>query len=107
MISREQQSLILLASKLGYQTRSFAEAARRLGVNVIIGSDRCHQLEDPWADGAVPLHFDEPRQAAALLVEALQKRLGKQKIGAILALGDRQTVTAAHAARLLHLNYNS
>jgi biotin carboxylase len=107
MIPRPTSSLLLLASKLGYQTRSFAEAARRLGVGVIIGSDRCHQLEDPWADGAVPLHFEEPQQAAASLVAALESRSPEEKIAAILALGDGQTVTAAHAARLLHLNYNS
>ncbi|PYU28641.1 MAG: hypothetical protein DMG31_19655 [Acidobacteria bacterium] len=112
MISKEPPSLLLLASKLGYQTRSFAEAARRLGVGVIIGSDRCHQLEDPWADGAVPLHFEEPRRAAARLADAVQGRLREHpscepKIGAILALGDRQTETAAHAARLLQLTYNS
>jgi biotin carboxylase len=111
MISQEQPFLILLASKLGYQTRSFAEAARRVGVGVIIGSDRCHQLEDPWADGAVPLHFEDPQSAAARLAEAVQGRLREhpreQKIGAILALGDRQTATAAYAARLLHLTYNS
>jgi biotin carboxylase len=97
----------LLASKLGYQTRSFAEAAQRLGVNIVIGSDRCHQLDDPWADGAVPLHFEHPRDAAARLATAVQSRLGEQKIGAILALGDRQTATAAHLGRLLHLTYNS
>jgi biotin carboxylase len=107
MISKESPSLLLLASKLGYQTRSFAEAARRLGVGVIIGSDRCQQLEDPWADGAVPLHFEEPRSAAARLAEAVRGRLREQTVGAILALGDRQTATAAHAARLLNLTYNS
>src|SRR3984893_5465007 len=107
MTSKERPSLILLASKLGYQTRSFAEAAKRLGVTVIIGSDRCHQLDDPWADGAVPLHFEEPENAASHLVVAVQRRLGEQKLGAIMALGDRQTATAAHAATLLHLTYNS
>jgi predicted ATP-grasp superfamily ATP-dependent carboligase len=111
MIPQEPPLLLLLASKLGYQTRSFAEAARRLGVGVIIGSDRCHQLEDPWADDAVPLHFEEPRNAAASLAEAVQARLhenpDQKKIGAILALGDSQTATAAHAARLLQLTYNS
>ena len=100
-------TLILLASKLGYQTRTFAEAAKRLGVNVIIGSDRCHQLDDPWVDGAVPLHFEEPETAASNLLGAIQRRLGQQTIGAILALGDRQTATAAYAAGLLHLTYNS
>jgi biotin carboxylase len=63
--------LLLLASKMGYQTRSFVEAARRLGVEVIIGSDRCHQLDDPWSDGAVPLHFEQPELAAQQVVQAL------------------------------------
>jgi predicted ATP-grasp superfamily ATP-dependent carboligase len=103
MISQKRQVLLLLASKLGYQTRSFAEAAQRLDISVIIGSDRCHQLDDPWADGAVPLHFDEPENAAKVLAGAVR---GKS-VGAILALGDRQTLTAAHASHLLNLTYNS
>src|SRR5580704_2001110 len=80
--------LLLLASKLGYQTRSFAEAARRLGIEVVIGSDRCHQLEDPWADGAIPLHFEQAEQAAEHIVKALRSR----PVRGILALGDGQTV---------------
>ena len=100
---RAQPRLLLLASKLGYQTRGFAEAARRLGIEVLIGSDRCHQLEDPWGDGAVPLHFDQPQQAAGRLVDAVRTRPAQ----GILALGDRQTVTAAYAARVLGLRYNS
>ena len=74
----EPPVLLLLASKLGYQTRSFAEAARRLGVEVIIGSDRCHQLDDPWADGAIPLHFEEPQEAAERLAEAVRARAAKK-----------------------------
>lgn len=95
--------LLLLASKLGYQTRSFAEAAQRLGVEVIVGSDRCHQLEDPWADGAIALHFDKPESSARALIESL----GGRAVGGILALGDRQTATAACAADLLKLRYNA
>ena len=78
IISKEPPSLLLLASKLGYQTRSFAEAARRLGVGVIIGSDRCHQLEDPWADGAIPLHFEDAQNAAARLAELFRAAIRKQ-----------------------------
>jgi len=95
--------LLLLASKAGYQMRSFVEAAKRLGVDVTIGSDRCHQLDDPWSDGAVPLHFEQPEQAAQRLAEAVRTT----PVRAILALGDRQTVTAAYAARILGLRYNS
>jgi biotin carboxylase len=88
---------------MGYQTRAFAEAAARLGVEVVIGSDRCHQFEDPWSDGAVPLHFEQPETAAQQLAEAARGRAPR----AILALGDRQTAAAAHAARSLGLRYNS
>ena len=95
--------LLLLASKMGYQTRGFAEAAKRLGIGVVIGSDRCHQLDDPWSDGAIPLHFEQPEQAAARLAEAVRER----GVRSILALGDGQTVTAAYAARMLGLRYNS
>jgi biotin carboxylase len=95
--------LLLLASKLGYQTRSFAQVARNLGVEVLIASDRCHQLDDPWSDGAIPLHFEDAERAAAALVAAVRDR----PVGAILALGDRQTATAAYAAASLGLCYNS
>jgi len=94
--------LLLLASKMGYQTRSFAEAASHLGLDVVIGSDRCRQLDDPWSDGAVPLQFQQPERAAKQLVQAVRGR----PVRGILALGDRQTATAAHAARLLGLRYN-
>jgi len=66
--------LLILASKLGYQTRSFAEAARALDVEVIFASDRCHQLEDPWSDGAIALHFDRPEEAARRIVAQLLVR---------------------------------
>ncbi len=95
--------ILILASKLGYQTRSFAEAARRLGVEVVFGTDRCYQLDDPWADRAIPLHFEQPEQAARDLLA----RLAANRPDAFLALGDRPTVTAAYAAGLFGLTYNS
>jgi biotin carboxylase len=95
--------ILILASKLGYQTRGFAEAAEKLGVEAAFGTDRCHQLEDPWADDALPLHFEDPRSAAA---EIAQQARNKPP-DAILALGDRPTPTAAYAARALGLRGNA
>jgi len=95
--------LLILASKLGYQTRSFADAARALSVEVLFGTDRCHRLDDPWADSAIPLHFEEPEHAARDLVA----QLASNRPHALLALGDRPTATAAFAARAFGLTYSS
>src|ERR1700674_2444941 len=94
--------LLILASKLGYQTRSFADAAKALGVDVVFGSDRCHQLEDPWSDGAIALRFDQPEESARRIVQQSLVR----PVNGLIALGDRATTTAAYAARALGLAYN-
>jgi biotin carboxylase len=99
----QNMRLLLLTSKLGYQVRGFAEAARRLGAEVQIGSDRCHQLDDPWRDGAIALHFENPEEAAAAIVDAARQT----PVQGILALGDRPIETAALAARALGIAYTS
>lgn len=95
--------LLILASKLGYQTRSFAEAAKALSVEVVFASDRCHQLEDPWSNGAIAVHFNEPEEAARRIVKQSLVR----PIDGLIALGDRATSTAAFAAPALGIAYNS
>jgi biotin carboxylase len=100
--------VLILASKMGYQTREFAEAAKKLGVGVVWGTDRCHKLEDPWADGAMALHFESPEEAAGEIRRALSEREGASgRVDAILALGDAPTVTGALAARALGLAGNA
>lgn len=93
-----RKKLLILASKLGYQTRGFADAAEALGVEVQFATDRCHKLEDPWSDGALPLHFENPQAAA----KEIARRFANDPPHAILALGDRPTLTAAYAARALN-----
>ena len=95
--------LLILASKLGYQTRSFAEAARALGVEAVFASDRCHQLDDPWSDGAIAVQFGQPEEAARRIVQQSLVR----PIDGLIALGDRPTKTAAYTARALGIPYNS
>jgi biotin carboxylase len=95
--------LLILASKLGYQTRSFAEAAKALGVDVVFASDRCHQLEDPWSDGAIAVRFEDPEDSARRIVKQSLVR----PIDGLIALGDRATTTAAFTARALGFAYNS
>ena len=101
--SQPPKRLLILISKLGYQARAFADAARRLGAEVVFATDLCHQLDDPWQDAAIPLHFERPADAAAEIARAATNA----PIHAILALGDRPLAAAAHAARSLGLPYNS
>jgi len=95
--------VLVFAGKLGYQTRSFDEAARKLGVALMFVTDRCHQLEDPWGDRAIAVHFESPEAAAYTVLETA--RAG-ERVDGILALGDRPAVAAAYVARGLGLAYN-
>lgn len=94
--------LLLFTAKLGYQTRSFEEAALNLGVQLVYVTDRCHQLEDPWGDRAIAVHFENPEAAAYTAMEAVRG----QNVDGILALGDRPAAAAAYAARGLGIPYN-
>jgi len=91
--------VLLLAATTGYQTRMFGEAAERLGVELVFATDRCDQLTDPWRDGAIPIRFHQELAA----VETIVAEAAKRPIAGILAVGDRPTVIAAGAARLLGL----
>ena len=94
--------LLLLTSKLGYQTRSFSDAARKLGVEIVFATDRCHQLDDPWNDRAIAVHFEEPEPAAISIMDSLR---GNEPDG-VLALGDRSVITAAYVAKGLGIFHN-
>ena len=99
----QRKRILVFASKLGYQTRSFDDAARKLGVDLTFVTDRCHQLDDPWGDRAIPVHFESPDAAAYEVLETVRATSGAD---GILALGDRPAVAAAHVARGLGLQYN-
>jgi biotin carboxylase len=90
-----RKRILLLASKLGYQTREFGVAAERLGIAIVFGTDRCHVLEDPWNDAAIPLRFEDAAASAA----EIRAHFAAHPPAAILALGDRPTLAASMAAR--------
>jgi len=91
--------VLVLATTTGYQTRAFGEAAERLGVELVFATDRCHLIEDPWQDGAVPIRFyDEDASVAAILESA-----SARPIDGVLVVGDRPTVIAARVAAALGL----
>src|SRR6266446_5193909 len=94
--------ILVLATTTGYQTRAFGEAAARLGVELVFATDRCHLIEDPWQDGAVPIRFhDEDASVAAILESAAVRPLD-----GLLVVGDRPTVIGARVAERLGLEWH-
>src|SRR5882724_13673162 len=96
------KTVALFASKLGYQTRSFETAARKLNVQLTYVTNRCHELSDPWNDQAIAARFANPEEAAATAMQSLRDK----PLDAILALGDAPAVAAAYAARGMGLRAN-
>ena len=92
--------ILIVAATTGYQTRMFADAARRLAFEAVLATDRCHVLEDPWGDRAIPIRFDDPQSAADAITQAAP-------FDGIIAVGDRPTLVAALAATQLNIPYNS
>lgn len=98
-MSRTAKRVVLLCTTTGYQTRAFAQAAQKAGVDVTFGSDRCHVLEDPWQDGALPLRFEDPNFSAHKICDFARGT----PVHAIVSIGDRPTPTGARACELLGL----
>jgi len=94
--------LLILCTTTGYQTHAFVKAAEKLGLSVVFGTDRCHVLDDPWQDGALPLRFEDAEASARQIVEYARG----SSVDAIVALGDRPTPTAARAAKVLGLPHH-
>ena len=63
----DRKKLLLIGATTGYQTRVFAEIAERLGFDLVLATDRCHVLDDPWGDRAIALRFEDPARAAEVL----------------------------------------
>ena len=91
--------VLLVAATTGYQTRIFADGARRLGFDVALATDRCHVLENPWGDHAIPVRFEEPYGSRDILIEA-------GPFDGILAVGDRPTFLAALTAESLGIPHH-
>ena len=91
--------VLLIAATTGYQTRAFGEAAARLDGELVFATDRCHKLDDPWRDGAIPVHFHEEAAFLDVLGEAARRR----PFHGVLAVGDRPAVFAALACEALGL----
>jgi hypothetical protein len=93
------QKILLVASTTGYQVREFYDAARSLGIELVLATDRCHVLDNPWGDDAASVRFEDPSPG----VTALRAR---GPFDGVIAVGDTPAKVAAEAAELLGLRFH-
>lgn len=94
--------ILLATTTTGYQTQAFLDAARHLGVEVVVASDRCHVLENPWpderGDAAIPFEGGEVPQVDGVV--ALGDKASRYASTLGLRFHSRDAVEAATDKRL-------
>ena len=96
--------LLLLVPTRSYRTDDFRAAAARLGVPLVLGSDRCHRIEEAFgeAPGLISLDYRRPARAAGQIAAAARRR----PIRAVVPVDEGTAVIAALAAEKLGLPHN-
>jgi biotin carboxylase len=92
--------LLLFAATTGYQIRVFADAASRIGAQVTLATDRCHIMDDPWGDRAIPVKFDRIPESLEVL------RSLDLHVDGVAAVGDKPAILAAEAARMYNVPFH-
>ena len=94
--------VLLLLPTRTYRAHDFMEAARRLGVEVVVGSERQQAFAALFPGGHLRLDFLRPRQA----VRAIEAFARSYPLDAVVAVDDDGTLLAAAAAKALGLPHN-
>ncbi len=97
-----RKRILLFASTTGYQTRVFAQTARKMGLDLVLATDRCRSLDDPWGDQAVPVKFDLPSEAGRL-----EARFSAVAFDGVAAVGDGPALLAALVAERFGLPFHT
>lgn len=101
--ANQSPRVLLLLPTTSYRNEDFIAAANALGVTLVVCANYCHQLAPGW--GLAPMravHFDQPEQAAAVVLRGLGHELQ-----AVLAVDDQGLELAALLNERLGLPGNS
>jgi biotin carboxylase len=97
--------LLLLVPTQSYRADDFLAAANRLGVPVLVGTDRCHRIEDAFGpeEGLLSIDYRKPEEAA----DEIARAAAREPIAGVIPSDDGTAVIAALAAERLGLPRNS
>jgi len=93
------ERLLVLMTTTTYKAAAFLEAARRLGLEVVVGSERPQALAGLNPAGHLTFDFADPEGAARTIAAAAP-------FAAVVAADDEGAVLAATAARTLALPHS-
>ncbi len=91
--------LLLLIPTTTYRTEDFVEAARKLGVEMVVASERPNVLEAEFPDNLLTLDFTDPDKAARTVAELARRR----PIDAVVPVDDLTTLVGAAIGKALGL----
>src|SRR5207245_8528179 len=94
--------VLLLLPTTTYRARDFIEAAVRLGVETVVGSEKKQALEDIAPGTSVTLDLRDPEAAAGQIVRLATTR----PLAAVIPTDDDTAVVAAIASTRLRLPHN-
>ncbi|HUI02667.1 MAG TPA: ATP-grasp domain-containing protein [Acidimicrobiales bacterium] len=94
--------ILLLLPTTTYRAPDFVEAARALGVEVVVGVAEGDTLGPLPGERSLAVPFDDPAEAAARIAD----HDAAAPLDAVLAVDDVGTVVAARASALLGLRHN-
>lgn len=95
--------VLLLLSTTTYRANAFLQAAEKLRLEAVVGSEREQVLAPSNPVGNLTLDFSDPGEAARAILEFAAWR----PLGAVIAADDEGAMTAALAAEQLGLEHHS
>jgi biotin carboxylase len=95
--------LLLLMTTTTYRAAAFLDAARRLQVTVVVGSDQPQALEALTPGSTLTLNFFRPEEAARTITAFA----ATYPLDAVVGVDDDTTLTAAMAAEALGVSHNA
>lgn len=103
MTIKDQRRVLLLLSSSSYRAEDFLSAARRLHVDVTVGSDYRNALADQAFGSTLELDFDDVEGS----VDAIRRSAENQSLSAVVAAEDAGTRLAAAVSAALDFPGNS
>ena len=106
MVPGMADRILLLVTTTSYRTDDFVQAARRLGLEPVVGTDRCKAVAQMWPEerfGTVEVRFRDVERA----VEQIAGEAARAPLAAILPTDEQTAVVAAAAASRLGLRGNA